>query len=342
MNKRLLFTLFALFTTSFAWSADGDIFYNNTPEGISMRFKVISEEEKTCQAASSAIDLSTSGTVTIPSVVNGYTLISIGDDAFCQCDKLVSVVIPESVEVIGAEAFYGCSSLESITIPDLVTDIMDCAFAYCTNLSEVYIGGSVKYISRSYMHDAFDGCNNIKKLTVNCTNLEILPSSIINNLEEVVIGDNTVNIGYNRFYNYNSKLKRVSIGKNVRWVGGFRDCSLLEEVVLSEGNEHIQEEAFNGCEKLSNITLPSTTKTIGSVAFSGCGFSQFTIPEGVEEIGYGAFSGCRNLTSISIPQNVNRLEDELFSGCGFTSFNIPDHVKSIGMGTFSLNISYSA
>ena len=184
------------------------------------------------------------------------------------------------------------------------------------------------------MHDAFDGCNNIKKLTVNCTNLEILPSSIINNLEEVVIGDNTVNIGYNRFYNYNSKLKRVSIGKNVRWVGGFRDCSLLEEVVLSEGNEHIQEEAFNGCEKLSNITLPSTTKTIGSVAFSGCGFSQFTIPEGVEEIGYGAFSGCRNLTSISIPQNVNRLEDELFSGCGFTSFNIPDHVKSIGMGTF--------
>lgn len=333
--KKFIFTLITMLSiTNNVWSNDGDIFYANTTEGIQMRFKVVSEEGKTCQVASSAIDLSTSGTVTIPSIANGYTIVCIGDDAFCQCDKIKKVTIPESVELIGAEAFYGCSSLESILIPDFVTDIQNCAFAYCTNLSEVSIGKAVNSISSSYLHDAFDGCNNIKKLTVNCRDLEILPSSLKNNLEELIIGDNTVNIGYYTFYNYNSKLRKLSIGKSVDWIGGFRDCSLLEEVELSEGNMYIQEEAFNGCEKLSNLSLPSTIKTIGSVAFSGCGFNQFTIPEGVEEIGYGAFSGCKNLTSINIPNNVNRLEIDLFSGCGFSSFDVPSHVTSIGMGTF--------
>ena len=49
--------------------------------------------------------------VVIPSVINGYSVTTIGDSAFSDCDSLTSVVIPDSVTTIGGYAFRNCSSL---------------------------------------------------------------------------------------------------------------------------------------------------------------------------------------------------------------------------------------
>lgn len=73
--------------------------------------------------------------VTIPSVINGYTVTSIGDCAFYNCTSLTSITIPNSVTWIGDYAFSGCTSLTSITIPNSVTNIGECAFYNCTNLN---------------------------------------------------------------------------------------------------------------------------------------------------------------------------------------------------------------
>ena len=76
-----------------------------------------------------------SGNIVIPSKVTysgkTYTVKVIDFDAFCWCDGLTSVTIPNSVTSIGEGAFRNCSSLASVNIPKTVTDIGSYAFADC-------------------------------------------------------------------------------------------------------------------------------------------------------------------------------------------------------------------
>ena len=88
MKKRVIelqLMLLFLFSVFPAWAADGDTFTANTVEGVEMTFKVISEEDKTCQVGDGddfCIPVSTTGIVTIPQNVNGYSVITIGSCAF--------------------------------------------------------------------------------------------------------------------------------------------------------------------------------------------------------------------------------------------------------------------
>ncbi len=120
------------------------------------------------------------GAVTIPSMLNGLPVTSIGFIAFENCNGLTSVVIPDSVTSIVALAFRKCrnlthvtlpnsiasieddtfdccSSLTSVTIPDGVTSIGGLAFGYCTSLTNVTIPGSVTSIGGS----AFASCSSL-------------------------------------------------------------------------------------------------------------------------------------------------------------------------------------
>lgn len=61
----------------------------------------------------------------------------------------------------------------------------------------------------------------------------------------------------------------------------------------------INSSAFEGCTKLSGITLPEGMTYIDTYAFSGCiGLTTITIPSSVTNLGWGVFSGCNNLESI--------------------------------------------
>ena len=76
-----------------------------------------------------------SGDIVIPESITFensiYSVTSIGDKAFYECNSLTSVTIPNSVTSIGNMAFYECSGLTSITIPNSVTSIGDYAFCGC-------------------------------------------------------------------------------------------------------------------------------------------------------------------------------------------------------------------
>ena len=77
--------------------------------------------------------------VVIPSDLDGYPVVRISDEAFCDCSSLTSVTISDSVTAIGQKAFSGCSSLTSVTIPDSVTSIGKNAFYNCSSLPSVSI-----------------------------------------------------------------------------------------------------------------------------------------------------------------------------------------------------------
>ena len=91
-----------------------------------------------------------SGKVVIPESVEyggtAYSVTSIGEEAFYDCDYLTSVTIPNSVTSIGSSAFYFCRFLTSVTIPNSVTSIEYQAFCYCSGLTSVTIPNSVTTI----------------------------------------------------------------------------------------------------------------------------------------------------------------------------------------------------
>ena len=49
--------------------------------------------------------------------------------------------------------------------------------------------------------------------------------------------------------------------------GCLSGCSNLESVKIPEGVTEIKANAFNNCQKLTTVNLPSTLKTIGNKAF---------------------------------------------------------------------------
>ena len=114
-------------------------------------FRILSEEEKTAEIISG--ENKYTGDVVIPESViyNGeeYRVTSIGDDAFCACYDLTSVVLPTTVTLIEDGAFDSCYRLTSIEIPNGVTSIGKWAFSSCYALKSVTIPNSVTTIEEA-------------------------------------------------------------------------------------------------------------------------------------------------------------------------------------------------
>lgn len=100
----------------------------------------------------------------------------------------------------------------------------------------------------------------------------------------------------------------------------------------------IPENAFDGCDNLTTMTIPDGVTSIGRSAFSACdGLTNITIPNSVTSFGRGAFDCCTSLTSITIPDSVTSIDEYTFFGCGsLRSITIPDGVTSIGSHAFGI------
>lgn len=196
MKKILLSFMFVMLSSITAWSAVGDTFTANTVEGVTVTYTVLSESPKTCKigytyvknlGVRTAIVQSTSGAITIPSVVNGYKVKEVADYAFSGCKKVTSIVIPDDVTYLGKSAFNscekaerielpnsisgdsfedrtfaGCSSLTAINIPEGVTSIGTLAFNQCSSLTSVHIPSTVTAI----YEQAFNGCTKISEIAL--------------------------------------------------------------------------------------------------------------------------------------------------------------------------------
>ena len=100
--------------------------------------------------------------VSIPSVIDGKHVTSIGTWVFESHGEIKSVYIPETVTTIGWAAFYSCTGLASVSIPNSVTLIGSEAFSGCTELTDVIIGRGVTKINDS----AFDGCTSLTSAAI--------------------------------------------------------------------------------------------------------------------------------------------------------------------------------
>ena len=342
--------------SNIASAADGDTFTANLPEGVEMTFKIISESEKTCMVGDegdciASIRTDYSGSITIPSVVNGYTVTTIGDFAFFHCESLTSISIPKTVTIIKSFSFDGCWALTSITLPSSVLSIGKHPFVSSSLTSIVVEEGNERYDSR-------DNCNAIietatNKLVRGCLNT-VIPNSVTSigdnafdcipgltsieipnrvtciggeafcrcGLESITIPSSVTSIGSRAFYH--TGLTSITIPSSVvNFDGGaLTGCTELASIVVESGN------TVYDCRDNCNAIVESSTNTL----IAGC--KNTIIPNTVTRIGSAAFYDHNEITTIAIPSSVTSLGNEAFRGSGLTSINIPEGVTNIECWAF--------
>jgi len=70
---------------------------------------------------------------------------------------------------------------------------------------------------------------------------------------------------------------------------------------------------FNGCSKLTSVTLPNNITAIDTRAFNNCSsLPSIIIPIGVVSIGDFAFASCSKLNSITLPRSVLTVDPTAF------------------------------
>ena len=137
-------------------------------------------------------------------------------------------------------------------------------------------------------------------------------------------------------------LPRSIQGYPVTAIGGsaFRDCTVLENVVIPESVKTIGGSSFQGS-GLTNITIPSSITSLQGRAFRSCAnltevilkadvYNSYTTSD------YAPFWECTNITSFTIGDSVTYLPKNMLLGCsGLTSMTIPESVKQIDYRAFS-------
>lgn len=111
----------------------------------------------------------------------------------------------------------------------------------------------------------------------------------------------------------------------------FSGCQWLTEAVLSDGIEDIGIAAFKDCENLASVSLPDSLTAIGDYAFQYCfALSGISIPGSVSEIGDYAFQYCIHLNSVTLSEGLGRIGVAAFKCCpNLENLNIPGSVAVI-------------
>lgn len=271
---------------------------------------------------------------------------ALGDEAFRNCIRTVSIDIPESVSNIGKLTFAGSGWLEKkrsenrITIVNgMIIDAFNCgmsadipadikrvcswSFAGNTELREV-IFRSVRTIIDEY---AFRNCVGLRRvIDENGTVYEMtgisskddpeLPEFVRKIFAECV---NCFKVDKNgTLFEGTGNIKNLAFVNGIKAIGErvYKDCNLLREIALCAETETIGESAFENGKWLKIVKNAVGVKRIEALAFCGCqSLEEIELSDKLEFIGKRAFEHCCDLRGIVIPEGVREIRERTFFRC---------------------------
>lgn len=297
------------------------------------------------------------------SAANPYLLLMTGPG-----QKSQTCIIHPDTKLIYTVAFYGHNNLTQVTIPDGVRFIGYGAFGECSGLTDVTISSSIAIIEGH----AFSGCTNLKYNTYDnalylgsvSNPYQILMGSVGSQITECQIHPDTRIIHSSAFYGH-EKLTRITIPDSVVCVGRsafafcssltevtwsancqlidiatFEYCTALESIVIPEGVTTVLD-AFSGCNKLMNISVPSSLVSMDHL------FLIEKVPSGRQEPVYNIYGNAKylgnaenpylilmkavstDITECQIHPETRIIHTKAFAGCkNLTELTIPDKVVS--------------
>ena len=106
----------------------------------------------------------------------------------------------------------------------------------------------------------------------------------------------------------------------------FEGCKKLSKITIPNSVLEIGRNAFKGCISLRNLVIPNSITQIKDSAFEGCEkLSKITIPNSVLEIGQNAFKDCISLRNLTISESITKIRNSTFSCCSsLTNITIPN------------------
>ncbi|MFI3171000.1 MAG: leucine-rich repeat domain-containing protein [Eubacteriales bacterium] len=90
--------------------------------------------------------------IQIPWFIDDLPVVEVKESAFCKL-SLLSVKIPDTLEVIGAEAFEQCENLRCVHLGYGVKEINDQAFSRCSALESIKIPASVEMMGNYVFYE---------------------------------------------------------------------------------------------------------------------------------------------------------------------------------------------
>ena len=196
---------------------------------------------------------------------DGTPVKALGGNSLRDCNSLVSVDLPSSLQNIGYRALYNCINLKHLTLPDSVSSIEKEAVSHCNNLSSVYLPNSLKYIGDSAFREDtsllsvfIPPCQLDEEIFYNCTSLS-----------SAELGEGSANTGTRRLFTYCSSLVEVKLPNTLTSISDdtFARCTSLSSIDIPSGLVNIGSQAFATCSSLTGVVLPASINSIGRNAF---------------------------------------------------------------------------
>lgn len=200
------------------------------------------------------------------------TLIEIGWGAFGSCTNLCEITIPEGVQEIGSSAFKG-TGLEMLEIPDGVQTIEYWTFRECERLTSIVLPNTITKIDWG----AFEGCERLTDVYYQGSKsdwraIEIATDAGLENARiHCMKMDESGTCGENLRWRLKDGLLTISgTGAMEDWEDSLWLDAGVRQLVVEEGVTVIGAHAFDGCDELETVTLPSTLQIVGENAFASC------------------------------------------------------------------------
>ena len=283
--------------------------------------------------------------------LNEYTVVmSEPRDLYLNGEKVVHLIIPDSIYQITPYTFAGCSA-EKITLPKHNMNLGNCAFRGMTNLK------SIEIPEDTWVGEAlFEFCYSLKEITLNkdCTfghmamsnepgmklDKGIYTFSMCDSIENIILNEGVTELPsiFGRRYD----IKYSDRGVKTLKLKSFTIPSSLENVdilVHSDTCRYQNETAW--WQTSMGFVGVNSQLYIGDTPIAWPS-GDVVIPDGVTRIMGGKFYNYYNnerenakVTSVKIPNSVTSISEYAFEGLtSVNEFDIPDNVTTIGINAF--------
>lgn len=252
--------------------------------------------------------------VRFPDAKDGY----FGEYAIPQTieDKTVTVNGKSKFQPgIADNAFLNCIELTKITFnartPNVANiTIGENAFKNCTALATVNLNDRVTDIKKS----AFEGDTKL-------TGIEL--TNVVKSIGEASFKDCGASIDNPDVFEVDLAKSSLTVIPKEAFMG-----SKVKELVLPSGMKTIGESAFEGCNKLTDVTLNAWLSTVSDKAFKDCVLLEEVTfhKSNLNTIGASAFEGCTKLKGEPFTVNVNGKDKEVYI------LQIPDTITDGNLG----------